>query len=123
MVLILTAITCGLILGEAIALLIGSFIMRRKTFPWLDKKNLILLILDIVLAPLIIISLPALNYLPLLVFYSALILLIGSLLFRTREYILHTENKFCENRVLYVINNILLTGLLIVLTMSAVKIV
>ena len=121
MVLTLTIIICGLLLGEAVTLLAGSYFISEKTLPWLTRKNAILLILDIILASLIIIAFPALNYLPVFVYYSSLILVIGSLLFRTREYIFQTESKFCENKALYIINNILLAALLVVLILSVVS--
>ena len=121
MVLTLTVIICGLLLGEAITLLAGSYFFSKKTLPWLNRKNSLLLIFDIILASLIIIAFPALNYIPVFVYYSSLILTIGSLLFRTREYFFQIENKFCENKALYIINNILATGLLVVLIMSVIS--
>lgn len=118
MVLTLTAITCGLMFGEAVALLIGSYVISKKKLPWLNKKNLVLLILDILLAFLILISLPELGYLPLIIFITALVLGIASHIYRTREYFSKVTNKFCENQALFVVNILKGLGLLIVLVVT-----
>jgi hypothetical protein len=118
MVLTLTAITCGLMFGEAVALLIGSYVISKKKLPWLNKKNLTFLILDILLAFLILISLPELGYLPLIVFIAALVLGITSHISRTREYFSKETNKFCDNQGLFIVNVLKGLGLLVVLVVT-----
>jgi fatty acid desaturase len=118
MVLTLTAMTCGLMFGEAVALLIGSYVISKKKLPWLTKKNLILLILDIVLAFLILIALPPLGYLPLIVFIAAVVLGIATHIFRTKEYFSEETNKFCDNQGLFIVNILKGLGLLVVLVVT-----
>jgi len=118
MVLTLTAITCGLMFGEAVALLIGSYVISKKKLPWLTKKNLILLILDIALSFLILISLPPLGYLPLIVFIIVLLFGIGTHIYRTEEYFNKRVNKFCENQALFIVNILKGLGLLVVLVVT-----
>lgn len=118
MVLTLTAITCGLMFGEAVALLIGSYVVSKKKLPWLSKKNLILLILDIVLASVILISLPQLGYLPLIVFIASVLLGIGTHIYRTEEYFSKRTNKFCDNQALFIVNILKGLGLLVALIVT-----
>lgn len=118
MVLTLTALTCGLMFGEAVALLIGSYVVSRKKLPWLTKKNLTLLILDIVLAFIILVSLPPLGYLPPGIFIASLLLAIGTHAIRTKEYFSKKSNKFCDNQGLFIVNVLKGLGLLVILVVT-----
>jgi len=102
---------CGLIFGEATALLTGSLIYRKKAGPWLNKKNILYLLVDIISAVVLIWSIPDLNFLPPELFLIVLILALGSHLLRTEEYLKKRRHKFCDNRALFIVNNIKLAGL------------
>ncbi len=118
MLVTVTVIICGILFGEAIALLAGAIIIKKNTSKWLTRKNVLLLSLDIVTAIAIIFSLPALHYVPESVFYLFLLIGAGTHIFRSWEYYTKTNKKFCDNTSLFIVNNVKLAGLIGILVIS-----
>jgi NhaP-type Na+/H+ or K+/H+ antiporter len=118
MLVTITVIICGILFGEAIALMAGTLIIKKNTSKWLNRKNALLLSLDIVTATAIILSLPALHYVPDSVFYLFLIIGAGTHIYRSWEYYSKIKKKFCDNTSLFIVNNIKLAGLLVILVVS-----
>ena len=112
----LTVILGGLILGESVALLVGTTIIKSKISGWLQRKNGFLLGLDVILAVLIILAIPALQYFPRIFFSLFLLIGIASHSYRTLEYYSKKERyKFCANLPLFIVNNIKLIGFIVIL--------
>lgn len=109
-------ITGILLFGEALALYIGVFVVKKGNLPWNTKSNRLFLITDSLFGLII-----GLNWFSIEgVLYQILlgvvaILGIISHFKRTFENISKMENAFCGNQALFVVNNlklVLLFGLL-----------
>ena len=102
------------ILGEALALLVGMHFLSEQGNPWISLKNDLLLGVDIATgAGLIYLSFAitraGINRFSLLYFIAALALLAHG--YRAWEYLTKAANRFCINLPLYAVNNIKLAAL------------
>lgn len=111
----ITVILGGIMIGESIALLVGTTILRNKFNGWLSRKNGAFLGSDMILAALIILALPALQYFPAYFFSLFLVVGIATHSYRTLEYYSQKDQKFCANFPLFVVNNIKLLAFLVLL--------
>jgi hypothetical protein len=117
----ITVIVCGIMIGEAIALLAGTLIIPSQTSNWLNKKNASLLILDVIAGIMILVALPQLHYLSFEIFLLLLAIGIATHTYRTIQYYSAEQIKFCSNLPLFIVNNLKLLGLLIIAVMSFLK--
>ena len=115
-------IITGLIIGgEAIALLIGMYFFSEKPNYWLNMKNLALLITDIISGIfLVFYFLKGVNDLKLVVYFFIGIILLSHGL-RTYEYWVGTNNTFCFNVPLFIVNNIKLLLSVVLLIIFALR--
>ncbi|MGD8780088.1 MAG: hypothetical protein PVH88_14125 [Ignavibacteria bacterium] len=105
-------ITALIIFGEALALFVGmEFFSETKV--WLNTKNNVLLLLDILVG---FTFLFVFIYIKECLDSNLLILLtvvsLAAHAFREVEYFTNTENKFCFNLPLLVINSVKIIGLI-----------
>jgi len=121
MVVTITVIVCGIIIGEAFALLAGTLIIPSKTSNWINWKNAILLIVDILTAVFILISLPELHYLPLEIFLLSLAVGIATHIYRIVQYYSSEKKKFCTNLSLFIVNDIKMLGLIAILAATIIR--
>ena len=102
------------ILGEALALVVGMHFLSEQGNPWNSLKNDLLLGVDIVTGVgLITLSFAITNAqmskFDLLYFVAALALLAHG--YRAWEYLTRAANRFCINLPLFAVNNIKLAAL------------
>jgi hypothetical protein len=104
-----------LILGEAIALLLGMHLLSGRGNPWISFKNDLLLGLDIA-AGAGLLYLAAVNHGTSQSNFGLMVLLLGLFThgYRVWEYLTNVTNKFCLNPPLFVVNNLKLGGLFLV---------
>ena len=115
MVVSVAVIVCGIMIGEAFALLVGSLIIPSKTSNWLNKKNAIFLILDILVAVFILAALPSMHYFDIEIFLLLLGIGLATHFYRTYQYYTKEQKKFCDNLPLFIVNNVKILGLLAIL--------
>ena len=105
-------LTGSLLDGEATALFIGVYLVKKGRLTWNTKLNRFFLLADWLCGICI-----GLNYFQFQsMFYKTIlivciILLVGTHFKRTMEYLLKTENIFCGNKALFVVNNVKLVCL------------
>lgn len=113
------AVTDVVILGEALALIVGIGLLSRGQNPWLAWRNVLLLGLDVVAGAVLMWA----------VFrsggdaqqvglYGAIAILLLSHGYREWEYLVGVPNRVCFNLPLFAVNNAKLVGLLAVLMMD-----
>jgi hypothetical protein len=118
----ITALSTGLVIvGEALALLVGMHFLSEGHSPWISLKNDLFLVLDIVAGL-------GLAYLALahrgagwphaLYSLAGLALLIHG--YREWEYLAGAGNPFCANAPLFIVNTLKLAGLVAVLILGSV---
>ena len=107
LLLYLNIILCLLVIGEALALIIGMNLSGFEGNEWLTLKNYLFLLLDIALGLIIfILTLEHTKkdyYLYILVLLTILFI---SHLYREIEYFFEIIDKFCANIPLFIFNNI-----------------
>jgi len=103
--------TGSLILGEALALIIGAGIFIKPRPLWLNQKNFAFLADDIFFG--IILLLCALDILKApWIFWVSIISTFLSHVWRDAEYVAKFPNRFCANAGLFLVNNLKLLGLI-----------
>jgi hypothetical protein len=109
---IITAVTGLLMVGEAIALLVGTLQSVGDAGGWLTLKNGLLLQVDIITGiGLILVALLVKDFPRSPIFYTVALIAVLTHVFRDWEYFNGGQNVFLENMVLFVFNNIKLAGL------------
>jgi hypothetical protein len=109
---IITALTGLIMVGEAVALLIGTLQSGGDTSGWLSLKNGLLLQVDIITGvALILIALLVKDYLGSPIFYAVMVAAVVTHVFRDWEYVNGGRNMFLASRGLFVVNNVKLAGL------------
>ena len=113
------AISLPIIL-EAVALVIGMHVMGRGR-SWRSVKNDVLLITDIAagIAILCLAIIDAKVHQSTL-FYIFITILLITHAYRQREYLADTNNPFCDNKPLLIVNNVKLVGLAVILVYGLV---
>jgi len=101
------------VLGEALALLVGLGMMSRWESPWLTQKNVIFLASDIFLGMFLVWGgFQPSSGLGRIMVIAGLVLLVVSHAYRTWAYAAGQLDPFCFNLPLFIVNNVKLTGLL-----------
>jgi hypothetical protein len=101
-----------LIVGEAIMLLIGMYVINKKQNEWKTRFNTNTLLIDIAFGMIIIFN--AIENMPYKV--VAIVVLIITHLFREIEYFYkEKKNRFIFNLPLFIVNTIKLIGLIVLL--------
>jgi hypothetical protein len=109
---IITALTGLIMVGEAIALLIGTLQSGGDAGGWLSLKNGLLLQVDIITGVgLILVALLVKDFLDSPIFYVVMVVAVVTHVFRDWEYVNGAQNVFLANRGLFVVNNVRLVGL------------
>jgi hypothetical protein len=99
-----------LIVGEAIMLLIGMYVINKKQNEWKTRFNTNTLLIDIAFGMIIIFN--AIENMPYKV--VAIVVLIITHLFREIEYFYkEKKNRFIFNLPLFIVNTIKLIGLIV----------
>jgi hypothetical protein len=109
------------ILGEALALLVGMHILSEHGNPWISFQNDFLLGVDIVTGS-------ALMYLAMVngridqsnLAYFAVTLAFLAHAYREWEYLIKSPTRFCINSPLFMFNNVKLIGLVVLILGTAV---
>ena len=117
---ITTLLTGGVLVGEALALLVGMRLLSKGEIPWISVKNDLFLALDIVAGL-------GLVYLALVqrgaAWPYALSLLAGLALlthgYREAAYLARAGNAFCANAPLFLVNNLKFVGLIALAILGA----
>jgi hypothetical protein len=93
-----------LLVGEAVALFVGTRVLSKGGNPWNSHKNSLLLSLDILCGTLLLLSL-ILRF-PEIIFWIIFILVEVSHAFREYEYLSLQKQPFCSNLPLFMVNNV-----------------
>ncbi len=103
-----------LVIGEALALIIGMNLSGSEGKEWLSLKNSFLLIIDIIMGLLafIFILIDSKRKFSILVIVI-LTIICATHFYREIEYFLNVSNKFCINLPLFIFNSLKLTLALI----------
>ncbi|MGD8967892.1 MAG: hypothetical protein PVI07_10335 [Anaerolineae bacterium] len=112
---VLTILTGIVIVGEALALVVGMRILSPSGNPWISLKNDLFLGLDVIVG-LGLIVLVAMNGrgVPSGLLYGLVFISVVAHGYREWEYLVRAGNAFCANTPLFVLNNLKLIGLLVV---------
>ena len=107
------------IVGEALALLVGMHILSERVNPWISFKNDLLLAFDFFSgAALVFLSLR--NSDPGgLIFWIAAGLALVTHAYRDWEYLIQAANLFCLNLPLFVVNNFKLAGVIVIFLLAS----
>ena len=109
---VITTLTGLLMVGEALALLIGTLLIVEDTGGWLSLKNGLLLHIDIVTGvALILVALLVKEFPRSPIFWTVTLIAVAAHVFRDWEYVTGGQNVFLANLGLFVLNNIKLAGL------------
>jgi hypothetical protein len=101
-----------LIVGEAIMLLIGMYVISKKQNEWKTRFNTNTLLIDVAFGTIIIFN--AIESMPYKV--VAIVVLIITHLYREIEYFYkEKKNRFIFNLPLFIVNTIKLIGLIVLL--------
>ena len=96
-----------LVIGEALALIIGMNLSGSEGKEWLSLKNSFLLIIDIAMGLLALILIFMNSKKKLLIFIIIVVIIICvSHFYREIEYFLIISNKFCINLPLFIFNSL-----------------
>jgi hypothetical protein len=93
-----------LLVGEALALFVGMCVLSKGGNPWNTYKNFIFLFLDILCGTILLLS--VLLKFPEVIFWIVFILVVLSHAFREYEYLSLQEQPFCNNLLLFMVNNV-----------------
>jgi hypothetical protein len=108
-------LTGSVVLGEALALIVGLHILPAGDSPWLSRKNDTLLALDVATG-LGLMLIPVLrreaSHIPMLCVLTVVATVTHG--YRTWEYLIGADNAFCANIPLCAVNNLKLLGTLTV---------
>jgi hypothetical protein len=116
---IVTLVTGLFIAGEALALLIGKHFSSEGDDSWISVKNNLFLALDILAGlGLVYLALAQRGAAWPYALYSLAGLALLTHGYREWEYLAGTDNAFCANTPLFVVNNLKLFGLVAVLVLS-----
>lgn len=101
-----------LILGEALALYVGLFVVGKGVSPWITTKNKKYLTADAITGVLVLLGYVGNHN----VWYSivSMLVLVPSIVFhfrRTIDFLLKREGIFCANKGLFFVNNLKLVVL------------
>jgi hypothetical protein len=108
----ITALTGLLMVGEAVALLLGALQTTGDSGGWLSLKNGLLLQVDIITGVgLILIALLVKDFLDSPIFYVVMVVAVMTHVFRDWEYVNGVQNMFLANLNLLILNNVRLAGL------------
>ena len=113
---VVTILVAMVVSGEAAALAVGIHIIKKSQSPWISLKNDLLLALDVVVGfVLILLAIDSENF-PQPIWFP-LFATLGLLthIFRVWEYLAGRESPFCDNRPLFMLNNLKFVGLLVIL--------
>ena len=110
-----------IVIGEAIALLVGMHLLNKHSKPWISIKNDLLLAVDIITGAAII-------YIAMVngimsqsnIVYLVMVFALLAHGYREWEYLINAPNKFCVNASLFAFNNIKLIGLLVVILLVVI---
>ena len=103
------------ILGEALALLVGMHFLSERSNPWVSFKNDLLLSVDMITGAGIIyfaVVNGRMSQSHVVYFVVALALLTHG--YRAWEYWVNVPHKFCINTALFAFNSVKLVGLLVI---------
>ena len=116
---IITLLTGLVIVGEALALLIGMHFLSGRDNPWVSFKNDLLLALDIFTgSALVFLSLRnGVPGNPIFWIMSGLTLLTHA--YRDWEYLVQAANQFCLNLPLFLVNNFKLAGVITIFLLAS----
>jgi hypothetical protein len=106
--------TALVVIGEALALILGMYLLSRGENPWRTRTNNALIATDIIVGGVFLWSILA-GWIEGLPFYLSLGLLIITHAYRIWENRTRKPNPFCANRPLIIVNNLKLTGLMLAL--------
>jgi hypothetical protein len=116
-----TLLTGLVILGEAVALLVGMHVSSERDNPWISVKNDVLLLADLLTgAGLIYLALTQETLSRSALFYSITALALLAHGYREWEYAANALNKFCLNAPLMIVNTVKLTGVFILMALTAI---
>jgi len=93
-----------LLLGEALGLVFGTVLIGKNKSAWVDKKNILLLIIDSICGILLMASViyqTSDGW-----FWLSLGMIYPTHAFREYEYLARVKNPFCSNLPLFIVNNI-----------------
>jgi hypothetical protein len=105
-----------IIVGEALALVVGIYVLSRDRDPWISGKNDLMIYLDIFSGAILIyiaVSGRA-DTTAVIGFWGAVHLALAAHAYREWEYLAKLANAFCSNVPLFVMNNVKLLGLALV---------
>lgn len=113
---IVTLVTGLFIAGEALALLVGMHFSSESDKSWISVKNDLFLALDILAGlGLVYLALAHRGVVWTYAFYFLTGLALLTHGYREWEYLAGTDNAFCANTPLFVVNNLKLAGLVVIL--------
>jgi len=114
-----TLVTGLFIAGEALALLVGKHSSSQGDDSWISVKNNVFLALDILAGlGLVYLALAQRGAAWTYAFYFLTGLALLTHAYREWEYLAGTDNAFCANTPLFVVNNLKLVGLVAVLILN-----
>ena len=93
-----------LLVGEAMALYIGTLKFGQSSNPWISSKNILLLFLDIFCGTMLLVS--EFWKFPEIIFWMIFMIVVISHAFREYEYLSLQKQPFCSNLPLFMVNNV-----------------
>jgi hypothetical protein len=109
---IVTLLTGLVIVGEALALIVGMHFLSGRDNPWISFKNDLLLILDIFSGLALVFFSLHNDVSGNLVFWIVFGLALLTHAYRDWEYLVKAANQFCLNLPMFIINNLKLAGVI-----------
>ena len=113
---VVTILVALIIAGEATALAVGMHLIKKSESPWISLKNDLLLAFDIVVG-LVLIMIAVQGRDQIQSIWFTLFVTMGLLthIYRIWEYLASKAGPFCDNRPLFIVNNIKFIGLLLMM--------